>query len=293
MGSFYTNVTVRHGAVEAVVQALEALPRTAFVRQPVNGCCVVFDRATEEQDTAELERLVRALSKRLACAVLGVLIHDDDLLYYVLFESGRKTDEYISRPGYFDGGDRPPEGGAARALAAAFDAHGGAGEVERVLHRAAYRVETERHADLVAALGLPEAAVGTGYRYILEGELPPHTPPEELRAVGEVELPDAPNVPAGSALSVEEIEAVQARMAEVVRPSPALGFVCGTEPVAYGVAISRVLTYVMSQGLARGGMLHPDEALVPILGPDPIAFGQLPLVLQSHFAPADGEGAKG
>src|SRR5688500_345626 len=72
MGSFYTNITVRHADVDAVVAALEGRGRTALVSPPANGCVVVFDEATEEQDTAELERVAKPLSKRLACAALAV-----------------------------------------------------------------------------------------------------------------------------------------------------------------------------------------------------------------------------
>ena len=88
MGSSYTNVTVRHERVEDVVAALRSRGRSAFVSPPERGCVVVFDAVTEEQDAAELEWLALQLSKRLGCAALAVLVHDDDLLYYVLFESG-------------------------------------------------------------------------------------------------------------------------------------------------------------------------------------------------------------
>ena len=48
----------------------------------------------------------------------------------------------------------------------------GKGSREAVLRKADYVVAMERHHDLAAALGLPAFAVGCGFRYVEEGELP-------------------------------------------------------------------------------------------------------------------------
>jgi hypothetical protein len=241
MGGFYTNVTVRHDNPADVAGALERLERTAFLSPVVNGCCVVFDEATEDQDVAEMERLAQPLSKRLRCAALAVLIHDDALLYYVLFESGRMTDEYNSRPGFEDGSERSPEGGVARALAAAFDAHDRAGEVERVLHRSEYALATERHAQLVAALGLPEFAVATGYDGILEGRVPPGLSAGRLWAVGGAPVVGEPPSPVLPDLTPEEAAALEARLGALVRPSPELAAVIGASPLPYHGVIVKVI----------------------------------------------------
>ena len=288
MGSFYTNATVRHGDVDAVVAALAARGRSAFVSPVGNDCVVVFDEGTEEQDTAEIARFALPLSKRLRCAVLVVLVHDDDMLYYVLFESGRMTDEYNSRPGYFDDDDRPPEGGAARALAAAFDARARAGEVERVLHRNEYGFETERHAALVEALGLPVAAVGTGFRYIEAGELPEGLAAEDLRTVGDARAGEPPEADGTPALSPEEIAVVRAQMEAWVRPSPVLAGICGPEPLQYSIAVSKVINYAMMKRLMKPNQITPDAVLRPVLGDGPITFEQLPLLLKPHLTPVEG-----
>jgi upstream activation factor subunit UAF30 len=293
MGSFYTNVTLRHGAVDEVVRALEAAGRSAFVSPAVNGCCVVFDAAAEEQDAAELERLVKPLSKRLRCAAWAVLIHDDDLLYYVLFESGRMTDEYSSRPDYFEGGTRPPEGGAARALAAAFDAHARAGDVERILHRGEYGSETERHAELVEALGLPEAAIGSGYDYISEGELPPGLRAEDLATAGDARVDQAEagaDAPPPVDLSPEETAALQARLSARVTPTAELAAVIGAGPFPYQMVLMKVIGYVVRNGLATTAKneIVPDAALAKVVGEAPIPYGKLPLLLDRHLT---GEGS--
>jgi hypothetical protein len=304
MGSFYTNVTLRHGDRDEVVSVLEGEGRTAFVSPVRSGCCVVFDAETEAQDAAVLERLGQHLSRRLRCAALAVLIHDDDLLYYALHESGRLTDEYSSRPDLFDGGEGPPEGGVARALAAAFEARARTGDVERILHHAEYALETERHAELVEALGLPDAAIGSGYRYITEGELPIGLEAEDLAAVGDARVlaaegagaepgyaagatstPEAP----GPAFSPDETAALRAHLTARVRPSPELAAVIGAEPMLYSMVVMKVVGYVVRNGLATAGddRIRADALLARVVGEAPIPYGKLPILLAPHLAPVE------
>ena len=179
MGSFYTNITLRTDRHDDVVAAVEDLEREAFVSRPDKGCVVVYDSKCEDQDIAELKKLAGALSEKLKCAALAVLVHDDDLLVYSLHDNGKFVDEYNSSPEYFDSGPgQPPEGGDATALCRAFGVARTPG-VEEVLHMPSgagsgegYIFESERHEALVAALGTPTIAVHTGYNYIEAGELP-------------------------------------------------------------------------------------------------------------------------
>lgn len=179
MGSFYTNITLRTDRHDDVVTALHDAERDAFVSKPLNGCIVVFDRECEEQDIEVMKKLSGTLSAKLRCAALGVLNHDDDILMYFLHENGKLIDEYNSSPAYFDTGPgEPPDGGDASALCRAFGCATTFG-VEQVLQTPSgagdgegYVFESERHQELVEALGVPEIAVHTGYNYIEEGELP-------------------------------------------------------------------------------------------------------------------------
>jgi hypothetical protein len=145
VGSFYVNYTVRSADQAAVVKSLKG--RRAYVTPVKDGALVV------------------------------TVNHDDDMLWYGLFDKGRLTDEYNSWPDYFEHGTSPPTGGDARKLCAAFGRGGKEKEVETVLREASreedgYVFAMERHADLVQALGLPAFAVGCGFNYVEEGELP-------------------------------------------------------------------------------------------------------------------------
>jgi len=189
MGSFYTNVTLRTADRDAVRGHLGAAGRSAYISPVVAGAVVVFDRACEEQDPDELNVLTALLSERCGCPALAVMIHDDDILWYGLYEAGSLVDEYTSAPDYFAGGGAPPTGGNATRLCAAFARPGVEAELHGILHRSrdapdAYTFETDRHAAVVQALGLPSAAVGTGFNYLEGGELPPELVMDDLVRVG-------------------------------------------------------------------------------------------------------------
>ena len=116
MGNFYTNYTLRGPSQQAVAAALAG--RKATVTPPHSGCVVAFDEASDDQDQERIVELAARLSSELRCPVLAVLNHDDDILWYQLYESGKQTDEYDSSPGYFDPSAEPsaPAGGDAQRL---------------------------------------------------------------------------------------------------------------------------------------------------------------------------------
>ena len=181
MGSFYVNYTVRSGDQAAAVRSLKG--RSAYVTPVKDGALVVTDKEAESQDVDAVREVGELLSTSLKTQVLAVLNHDDDMLWYGLFDKGRLTDEYNSSPDYFDGGESPPAGGDARKLCAAFARAGSEKEIESILKKQDYVVAMERHADLVAALGLPGFAVGCGFQYLEQGELPEGLAAGDLRQV--------------------------------------------------------------------------------------------------------------
>jgi hypothetical protein len=176
MGGFYTNYTLRGPSQKAVASALAR--RKAIVSPESNGCVVAYEEASDDQDMEAIAALASHLSGSLHCPVLAVVDHDDDILWYQLYEDGELTDDYDSTPGYFDPSAEPsaPAGGDAARLCRVF----GASEVavvETILRKSSfdadgYAFAHERHADLVRALGLPEFAVLKVYASFERGEYP-------------------------------------------------------------------------------------------------------------------------
>src|SRR5262245_14352437 len=122
VGLFYANLTVYRPPREALLGTLRRLGRTAFVGPTAHGHTAVFDRANDDQDADDIERLGCDLTGGLSCSALAAVLHDDDVLYLWLFRDGRLLDTYDSLPGYFDPAAEPgpPAGGSGNLLCNAF-----------------------------------------------------------------------------------------------------------------------------------------------------------------------------
>lgn len=172
MGNFYTNVTLYRADRAKAVAALKG--RRAAVSPTAGRFTIIWDEESEGQDVDILEAVTNRLSRELNCPAWAVLNHDDDLLFYMLFSGGEKLDQYSSCPGYFGGPGSRSEGGNAVLLAKIFGAESAAKSAERILrNQDGYTSAIERHQALIEALAMPNFGVGTGYRYITNGECPP------------------------------------------------------------------------------------------------------------------------
>ena len=118
-----------------------------------------------------LSCLATDLSGRLDCAALATLVFDDDVLYLQLFENSAQTVNYISRGG--------PRAGTW-ALCRAFRCRINFPLVLFVMQIPFMPFEYWRHSIITKLLGIPEWVVTTGYRYISNGEFPPHLSEEDL-----------------------------------------------------------------------------------------------------------------
>jgi hypothetical protein len=187
MGNFYVNHTVR-APQDRVVAVLEAERRIAFVGPTQDNFTVVCDQESDSQDEVAIVALGRSLSGRLDSPVLAVLNHDDDILCYWLFEHGKLIEQFNSCPDYFDDDDfgglaifddqeeeddltepAPGLSSAGAELCRVF------GKPEQLTDVQAILAENQlfalfTHQKLVESLGLPAAALATGYRYIAEGD---------------------------------------------------------------------------------------------------------------------------
>ena len=174
MGNFYINHTVCGQDLSAVIQQLSG--SEAYVSREKNGCFVIFDQKSEAEFNPAIEKLGIEFSRRPGARVLSVMIADDDIMMYWLFQEGKVVDTYNSNPGYDEVADPPrlPEGGDSSKLCSAFPCKN-AEEVERVLRTPAaggYVFEFERHKALTTLLGLPQEAIAVGFNYIQGGDFP-------------------------------------------------------------------------------------------------------------------------
>ena len=169
MGNFYVNHTVRTDDTPAVVAVLRAARRRAWVAPAVDGQIVVYDEAADSQAEPEFRGVARLLSGELHAPCLMVLNHDDSMLLYELHEAGERTDQYNSNPAFPNGRGKPS--GRGTRLCSAWGHAGAAFGVAGILSRD-FLFAWQRHAELAKALDLPEHSVGTGFRYVEQGEFP-------------------------------------------------------------------------------------------------------------------------
>jgi hypothetical protein len=124
MGSFFTNVHVRRTpslSLETIESTLDNLAKKAgMIRCAADASKIdrsivihhgggnwisIYDEATEDQDSAKLRSLGKALSEATESSVVSILVHDSDILQLDLYEKGKRVDQYDSNPGYFSDGE--------------------------------------------------------------------------------------------------------------------------------------------------------------------------------------------
>ena len=102
MGTFFVNFHARSHDLNAIAQALGRVSSVeALVAEPRPPWTSFFDRSASAQDTKEVSRIARSVSKKLNTAVFGFLVHDSDVFQYHLYDRGALVDRYDSRPDYF------------------------------------------------------------------------------------------------------------------------------------------------------------------------------------------------
>ena len=255
MGNFYTNYTLRGPSQKAITAALAE--RSAIVTPAQNGCAVVFDEQSDGQDSAVIVELASRLSRELRCAVLAILNHDDDILWYQLYLGGELVDEYDSSPGYFDPSVEPsaPVGGDAQKLCSAFGAVNYE-EVESILRKSSYdeggyTFAVERHADLARALGIPPFGIGAGFNNVSDGELPEGLGEGGLVRVGE-------SKPSGGITSYTEYQ-------HIITTDP---HVRNGEPCVRGlpIRVSEIIAHV-AEGMSPEQIIamHPELTVEDVM----------------------------
>jgi hypothetical protein len=168
MGNFYTSITLKDVPLDAVVREMRALNREAYVFSD-RHVVVVYDRETEKQDTSVLAALAEHLATKLKTIAFAVLDHDDDALWFQLYDGNDLVAEYCNQKG-----PRTNIG----ALAAKLTAGRFRVRLWYLLHRP-YVTQIYRHIGLNKLFGFPEANI-LGYEYVHRGERTDDMPHGEL-----------------------------------------------------------------------------------------------------------------
>jgi hypothetical protein len=169
MGNFYTNVTLYGPSQTEILDDLRNHRLNAYVSPTVGRFTVIYEQKCDTQEQGIMKRMASALSRRFECPLLAVLNHNDNVLSYCLYVNGTRIDHYDSAPGSFLGLALAPSGGNAQILCETFGVPEKIDLVHKILHprnHDHYLFAVDRHADLIAALGLPTFSVGLGFNGI-------------------------------------------------------------------------------------------------------------------------------
>jgi hypothetical protein len=165
MGSFYTQVLVRDAGAHRCAEVMRSLRRASYVIPPRQDVTVVCDRQCEEQDMETLDSVAATLGAKLQAPTAALLNHDDDWLVFRLFDRGRFV-------GGLQVGHTPLSlRGSVAGLRNAVSPRAPLLPVYLALLKPRL-FQLRRHADLVAALGLPPGSLGVGYNYIARDDVP-------------------------------------------------------------------------------------------------------------------------
>lgn len=189
MGSFYVNITANTAAKEAV-SFLKSKSANAYVMPTGEQQCVIYEEQCDTQDIAHMYELLIALTAEQDCSALGVLNHDDDMLFLMLCSKGEfKADytcgisfeemyaEYDEESDEQDGEEVEELKAAekqqqasvmAKALSEAFAVTDKDVILKVLTQDSIFAVET--HSSLAEILALPDASIGLGYNYIEDGQ---------------------------------------------------------------------------------------------------------------------------
>jgi hypothetical protein len=177
MGAFYATVTTIGPPQDQVVAEVRSI--RSFVGPTRDGVTVMYpDMAAlySDRNSDRVSPFWGQISKNLSSPVFIAAVADDDVFYYELWVKGELIDRY-----YFE---HKPSGGNVRKLCAIFSCKN-QDELATILSSEdRYVYQSQRHLDVVKAIGLPHMSVNMGYDYIKAGETP--------QGVGRDELTETP-----------------------------------------------------------------------------------------------------
>ena len=211
MGSFYVNITANTAAKDAV-KCLKGKDASAYVMPTKDQQCVIYEEQCDTQDIAHMYELLMALTSEQDCSALGVLNHDDDMLYLTLWDNGEHKAELTVGygPEEMDMNYELDEEGVpigwseeteeeeivkkqyqkkqaetmSRALATSFNMLNKQTDIlQELISDFVFAIEV--HGNLVEVLELPECSIGLGYNNINDGQIEDKLDSEQLIHVKE------------------------------------------------------------------------------------------------------------
>jgi ankyrin repeat protein len=169
MGSPFTNCHVRTSdKARCSKAASEVVSARALLTEPRRGWITVYDEASETQDTAELQRVAKGLSKSLATDVFAFLLHDSDMFLYHAYRKGKLVDRFSSRPDYFgevSAAERKKWAGNFKKLLPLAPTGVSTERIGRVLGKKAL-FQDETVAAFARLMGIDAARARIGFRYL-------------------------------------------------------------------------------------------------------------------------------
>lgn len=171
MSTNYTNITLYGPNQDEVRAWCVEHGVSGYVSPMQDNITVLYENTLGEHadHPKPLEPLLArgaALSAALMCPALVNVVADDNMYMYVLYLDGQMRDNYMSYT------DKPPANGNPAVLADLFDAQDDVKRIRAAMRRESVLSATERHKELMDALGVPPMMIDMGFDYLEEGEKP-------------------------------------------------------------------------------------------------------------------------
>ena len=186
MDTFYHSVTFKDASQDSIASALQEVGLRAYLTPEIDGAVVAFC------PMEEFDRHVQSMpsvSKHCGCrAAMDVAVFDDDVLLLFVYANGRRLlyigvpENVVHEP--IESGESAPDsldGNCVPIICNLFSPSASPESVLGILEDD-YICQSDRHADLLGLLGLPDAAI-CGYELIEEGSLPADLTLKDLRHV--------------------------------------------------------------------------------------------------------------
>ncbi|AFY51199.1 ankyrin repeat-containing protein [Nostoc sp. PCC 7524] len=166
MGNFFVNYHLWNAVPSNITQVLpDVIETRAYVSFQKQSWVTVYDESSETQDEQKLHQLACQISTDLATAVFVFLVHDSDVLKYILYSHGQRLDEYNSFPDYFGISDltRKEQLKGQPEVLLSYCQPGTSIEAIAHILQSRYTFAEDRLADLAQLLGIDEARVCLGF----------------------------------------------------------------------------------------------------------------------------------